>query len=839
MTLPYPQILPVPDNAPAVPATWNTRHVQIDANFADLDGRAVQAVDAIGLLDSRVGTLEGDSSASVSTAVRLDWLYRNFMMVMELWTSHWTLLDPIALAVTGGVAGDDSVDVSTTVGLVAGQEYVLYNSQYQESVVVSEILTGTRFRTTTDLVHSYTTAILKRCNFSFAGGVTTAAAGKLYYCGPLSLGHADQDKAFVIRRQDNDTVLRLYFKDANNIAWTEAHWEWQRTISAGVIDVEYRIPARGDFEIKLAVEAGATTSQVVVYHLAGVYASTGLRGLHRPPETPVNSLPADEAIGVQETPTLSVAAYSHPAGTPLSGLQVQISTDGDDFSSPLFDSGFRPGGITYSVLAGLLAVSTEYFWRARVCDAEETWSEWSTPTGFTTEAVFVYVVTPSNSVPINGAVDIAENPALESGAFAMYCASDTHSKSQWQVRSATGSYDVPVYDSGESADLLSHEVLIGLLNDGAAVYYFRVRHKSTSNGWSQWSSETSFSTLALFTRIFGLAQVATGGGAGTWQHVDANGDNTTLAAAYFATHSVYKNIADVLLDGQAMVKIPKFYFKVGNAPSGSDQDGKKCWWISTAPAAGFVLHPAFKKNGVDVDYFLLGKYEASGSVGSPSSLLYSLAASTPTNTGNIGGLIAAASARGSGWHVMTIYEWAAVQMLCLLELESPDVQSQIAAGNVSGGSVALTGSTAAVWRGLCELWGNTRTFVNGIKITSQPLANDPLQLFDLSGYMFYVPAALSALINGWTTGMRSDSGNEGGGDYNCAAVFIASSVDADEADGSFADRALLTQMYGSECLCAVGGGASDGSSAGMFCMRFDVYYLDQVSNQAGARIAKH
>lgn len=42
MALPNPKITPLPNNEPdAVPSLWNTRYDEIDANFADLDGRLV------------------------------------------------------------------------------------------------------------------------------------------------------------------------------------------------------------------------------------------------------------------------------------------------------------------------------------------------------------------------------------------------------------------------------------------------------------------------------------------------------------------------------------------------------------------------------------------------------------------------------------------------------------------------------------------------------------------------------------------------------------------------------------------------------------------------------
>lgn len=57
-------------------------------------------------------------------------------------------------------------------------------------------------------------------------------------------------------------------------------------------------------------------------------------------------------------------------------------------------------------------------------------------------------------------------------------------------------------------------------------------------------------------------------------------------------------------DGNVMVEIPKFYFrqnKVGNVTT---------WEVSDVPLAGYILHPAFLKNGAEVDFRYIGAYDA-------------------------------------------------------------------------------------------------------------------------------------------------------------------------------------------------------------------------------------
>ena len=62
----------------------------------------------------------------------------------------------------------------------------------------------------------------------------------------------------------------------------------------------------------------------------------------------------------------------------------------------------------------------------------------------------------------------------------------------------------------------------------------------------------------------------------------------------------WSGITDVTVDGQAMVKIPKFYYKRGNAATGSKREGKTGWWVCDHAKAGYSVHPAFMKDGAEV-----------------------------------------------------------------------------------------------------------------------------------------------------------------------------------------------------------------------------------------------
>ena len=942
MTLINEHITPIPDTDPdAIPSLWNTRYDEIDENFEGLDGRTevietdisnakgaeatlaakvAAIVSEVSGIDGRLNDIELDSAVAVSSAVRLDWLYRQLRMALELWTSNWTQLDAIDLAITQTVAGDDSVDVDDTSELVVGQEYVIDDGTNHESVVVAEVLSATRFTATANLAHSFASGSLTRTNFTVTAGSASADAGQVYYWGPLFLGADDIDKAVIIRRQNNDTVLRLYFRDDTHAAWTEAHWEWQRDIETGVVDVEYRVPARGtDIQLKMVCEAGETTSTVAISHVVSVHADTGLDGAHHAPEKPVNDAPANSATGVIETPTITAAAYESLVGSEFWAVQLQISATSGDFSAPIYDSGAsQPASLGITVPISTLAVSTPYYWRMRHQDIEGAWSEWSDQTVFTTASSYQYVVTPINQSPYAGAVDTPENPTLGASAFSLrdfprislsdgatnnwtdspatageyyYGGSggptnkpvrvyandillaegtlgslangewawgdqdtlgsdtiyvklsigdpdgqaadyvecgDSHVASQWQIRNAGEDYSSPVYDSGaDGANLESIIIPEGNLLDGERDYYWRVRYQAEDTGWSEWSSESRFTTLDSFASIIGIALVTSGGGAGTWQRVDENGNNVTPDAAFFNNHPIYGNMDAVTIDGQAMVTVPKTYVKIGNAPAGSDQAGKKCWWVADAPVSGFALHTAFYDDGDAIDQFYFGAYEASDGGSSKAASVSGVSPlvdidfptmQTRCANRNTGGV--------SGFGMVDIHQIGIIQMLCLIENGGPDVQATIGAGNTASSAAVNTGASNAVWRGIHELWGNVWCMTAGLKTNT----SNQIQVWDKS--QTYVNTGFGVPASGWCTAMKENADD----DYDLRELFIALTVSGTEGNGTFADL-FYPYTSGSEYICCHGGDWGYGSNAGLFALnlRRDA---SSARSAIGSRLAK-
>jgi hypothetical protein len=99
-------------------------------------------------------------------------------------------------------------------------------------------------------------------------------------------------------------------------------------------------------------------------------------------------------------------------------------------------------------------------------------------------------VGPSNLSPTNGATCVYLPPNLQSSSFSDPDGGDAHAASQWQVRTGSGSYSSPVYDSGIDVTHLTSIAVPSLIY--STTYYWHVRHQDDGGAWSDWSAETSF-----------------------------------------------------------------------------------------------------------------------------------------------------------------------------------------------------------------------------------------------------------------------------------------------------------------------------------------------------------
>jgi len=205
--------------------------------------------------------------------------------------------------------------------------------------------------------------------------------------------------------------------------------------------------------------------------------------------------------------------------------------------------------------------------------------------------------------------------------------------------------------------------------------------------------------------------------------------------------------------GQVMVQVPKFWFKYSY--SGTTHT----WEIASEPVDGFTIHPAFLKDGQEVDSRYVGAYDGSlydasaGAMvpsGSIATSLYaagdklcSISGEYPKTNETRAENRGAASQRGAGWRMMDFDLMSAVQLLYLVEYADFNSQSMIGNGRttLSGGgwtagsyigiaglsngdgngtnsihTGALGDTDYMTYRGIENFFGNIWIFIDGVNI---------------------------------------------------------------------------------------------------------------------------
>ncbi len=111
---------------------------------------------------------------------------------------------------------------------------------------------------------------------------------------------------------------------------------------------------------------------------------TTMAPANQAPNTPANSAPVNNATGVSLTPTLTASAFSDPnAGDTQAAAEWIVTRVSDGVE--MFDTGTDTVDLTsWTIPAGPFANSTAYSWKVRYEDNHGAWSNYSTPTSFTT-----------------------------------------------------------------------------------------------------------------------------------------------------------------------------------------------------------------------------------------------------------------------------------------------------------------------------------------------------------------------------------------------------------------------------------------------------------------------
>lgn len=315
---------------------------------------------------------------------------------------------------------------------------------------------------------------------------------------------------------------------------------------------------------------------------------------------------------------------------------------------------------------------------------------------------------------------------------------------------------------------------------------------------------------------------------------------------------------------QVMVEQPKFYYKVVPLQLEPITDGigyhlrKARYYVSDTPKVGFKVHPAFVRNGVEVDKIYLSAYEGSiydVSAGTYllndeqvadfnadklSSIAYAKPASGLTQNLTRANMRKLANNRGAGWQQKDVLCVSATQMLFMIEYAALNMQTAIGAGvtnkvddnvsnmaeltgattnlgNASGAVTNINGWTVISYRGEENFFGNIWKWVDGLNIECNNLH-----------YAWYADNSFADDIKtapyknaGFTLATANGYVSAFGWSEACDFLFLPSEVVGTSAL-PVGDYFYQNHNYNGFLVSRFGGGWIDGTAAGAFF--WNVYY---------------
>ena len=278
-------------------------------------------------------------------------------------------------------------------------------------------------------------------------------------------------------------------------------------------------------------------------------------------------------------------------------------------------------------------------------------------------------------------------------------------------------------------------------------------------------------------------------------------------------------------DGNVMVEIPKFWYKYENV------GGVHKWLISATAQAGYEVHPAFIRGGVEKSFRYYCAYQGY----TLSGKLISGSGRVPTTNKTLATFRTEAAANGTGWSQIDWNLLIAIQLLYLVEYANFNTQAMLGQG-ITSGSVftAVTGSSNSLgntsspstntntqfmsYRGIENWYGQVYKFIDGVNINSYVyyVNNNPATFADGVFTGDYISTGItSAAANGWVKNIVSNKNGF------VASVTTGGSASTFVPDYFYRDTGLMIMLFG--------GNASDGTSAGGFYLLADsaAYYLTE------------
>lgn len=287
-------------------------------------------------------------------------------------------------------------------------------------------------------------------------------------------------------------------------------------------------------------------------------------------------------------------------------------------------------------------------------------------------------------------------------------------------------------------------------------------------------------------------------------------------------------------DGNVMVEIPKFYYKYNyNTTSGVVHEHS----ISLTPDAGYIVHPAFVRDGVELEYRYRAAYDSKIAGGK----LISVSGVYPTTNQNITTFRTNAQSNGAGWHQLDWLLHEAITLLCMIEYGTMNIQGSLGEGRtrLSGGSwiggsyIGITGLSNSLgngsgnvtyvgdaddaaadgsfmsYRGVENFFGNIWKFADGVLFQNNvPYINQHPSTYDST------TLGANDIITGVTMTASDGYARTLGNSYK---GFFPTSVSGGSSAAGTTDY-FYANDAGELGIALVGANAAGGLSAGPLCL---------------------
>lgn len=470
--------------------------------------------------------------------------------------------------------------------------------------------------------------------------------------------------------------------------------------------------------------------------------------------------------------------------------------------------------------------------------------------------------------------DLATFTVTEAGTYTVYanydgCNSNTASVN---VSNSGSTYTVSVtfitlvvtVDSGSSVTVSSGSVSKQAISTGTVTFYLpstgtwtvtAALSSATASDTVTISSYTNYTLTLNYYKYYGVKiQI---GNSNPSSGVTYIGDAVGMSAGTsWDNTSIFKNIKPCLVkngvvqyylnpsnlaqktdgstatinsteSGDVMIEIPKLGYKM------TTDDSYHYVYVTDDPAAeGYCYRAHSLDSEGDCDKIYIGAYLGYVS----SNRLYSLSNQSPTKNTTLTNFRTYASARGTGYQLMSFYPLTLLQCLYLIKYKNRDGQSAIGKGYVNTSSEGSTGSlnaagidygTTSSIAHMCflnieDFWGNLYYWIDGLYYDNSRNIKTAYKSFNDTGagYPYTKSSGISNNIGNYLSDIQGT--NEGG--------FIAKVVNGSSTT-YYADYAFLY----AGCCAIFGGNWANGDYAGPFFLCVD-YAASGYSSYLGARL---